>query len=84
MWRMRLWGFVTDGYRARWALADCRAHRILQFRWHLTDAHNSVAVVVQFEHFRAEPQADPETGAYTRVDMDFHGEPPAGSNSRLR
>ena len=56
-------GVVTEGNRARRALADGLAHRILEFRWHLADHHDGVAVVVQFEHLGAEPQADPETGA---------------------
>ena len=65
-------GVVTEGNRARWALADRRAHRILEFLWHLADPHDGVAVVVQLEHFGAEPQADPETGANLRIDADFH------------
>ena len=37
-----------------------------------------------FKHLGAEPHADPETGAYVRVDMDFHCEPPdTASNSKL-
>ena len=75
---------VTEGNRARRALADGLAHRILEFRWHLADPHDGVAVVVQFEHLGTEPHADSETGAYVHVDMDFHGEPPdTASNSKL-
>jgi len=74
----------TEGNRARWALADGLAYCILVFRWHLADPHDGVAVLVQFKHLGAEPQADPETGAYVRVDMAFHYEPPdTGSNSKL-
>ena len=74
----------TEGNRARWALPDGLAYRILEFRWHLADAHDGVAIVVQFKHLGAEPQADPETGAYLRVDMDFHRAPPGTwSNSKL-
>jgi hypothetical protein len=74
----------TEGNRPRWALGDGLAYRILEFWWHLADHHDGVTVVVQFEHLGAEPHADSETGAYVRVDMDFHGEPPdTGSNSKL-
>ena len=77
-------GIVTEGNRARRALADGLAYRILEFRWHVADPHDGVAVLVQFKHLGAEPQADPETGAYLRVDMDFHCElPDTGSNSKL-
>ena len=56
-------GFVTEGDRVRWAVADSRAHFILEFRRHLADPHDGVAVVVQFEHFGAETQAGAETCA---------------------
>ena len=77
-------GVLTKGNCAGRALADGLAHRILEFRWHLADQHDGVAVVVQCKHLGAEPQADPETGAYLRVDADFHREPAdTGSNSKL-
>ena len=82
--RQKLPGVATEGNRVRRALADRRAHRILEFRWHFTDQHDGVAIVVQFEHPGAEPQADAETGAYLPVDMNFHCElADTGSNSRL-
>ena len=82
--RLLPWVVVTEGNRARWALVDGLAHRILEFRWHLANQHDRVAVVVQFKDLGAEPQADSETGAYVCVDMDFHLAPPdTGSNSKL-
>jgi hypothetical protein len=39
---------------------------------------------VQSKHLGAEPHADPETGAYLRIDTNFHRVPPdTGSNSKL-
>ena len=75
---------ITEGNRARRALADGLAHRLLEFRWHFADPHDGVAVIVQFEHLGAEPHAHAETGTDVRVDLDFHCEPPdTGSNSKL-
>jgi len=56
-------GLITERDCVRWAMADSCAHLILEFRRHLANPDDGVPVVVQFEHFGAEPQAGTETGA---------------------
>src|SRR2546422_623482 len=73
--RRLLHGVVADGDCVRRTLPGRLAHHILEFRRHLADQHGGVAVFVQFEHLGAESHADPETGAYIRIDTDLHCEP---------
>jgi len=83
-WYQSVGSGLTEENRLRWALAGRPAHGILVFRLHLADQHDGVAVIMQFEQFGGDPQADAETGADLRVDMHFHGRPAAtGSNSKL-